>query len=504
MKSHLLTLFVIWLAAKLRFGHGSMTDHLRDGFLALDKELLDKSRAENWHDGTTALVALLTTSPPEESSTPKAKKKRPNKHSHKTRGARNHWNNTLSASCSSEEGDHQRQTSVSQDVEPKLAIYIANAGDCRAISVYGSGKLYQLSTDHNPQLPFERYRIFKAGGMIRYGRIDGKLSVSRGFGDRQFKEPHPWVSAIPEIVSFTITPELRFVLLACDGLWGWLTNVQVGKFVAKSLKEGNRPDVVCKDLVKYALDQGSTDNISVILLYFTHSSENSNGDLSSVSLPQLSLSTPTTIPPPLNPMSWFSSSAGASSSSFFSSSDRRSGDRTRIPLSTVSSSGKGSHLRKFNYLAAAEALTWNLDIDWIDRRLEKAEVVKTHLSTGEHSYLDEVEPDTNTSEADSSSIQPVNSREKSATPPATTAATKISSNLHHHHHHHYHSDHVATSSSSHGDNPTVTDSDSMLYYHDPPTKPYQRSPPSVRNNKSPTGSLSTPTGRSSSSQPQSA
>ncbi len=65
-------------------------------------------------------------------------------------------------------------------------IYIANAGDCRAIASI-KGELRVLSEDHKPSNKKEAERITQAGGWVESGRIKGDLMVSRGFGDFPFK-----------------------------------------------------------------------------------------------------------------------------------------------------------------------------------------------------------------------------------------------------------------------------------------------------------------------------
>ena len=51
-----------------------------------------------------------------------------------------------------------------------------------------SGSAKPLSKDHKPNDENERQRIYKAGGFVRYDRLNGRLSLSRGFGDLQVME----------------------------------------------------------------------------------------------------------------------------------------------------------------------------------------------------------------------------------------------------------------------------------------------------------------------------
>lgn len=64
--------------------------------------------------------------------------------------------------------------------------YVANIGDSRAVLNRG-GTAVALSTDHKPELPGEHNRIQKAGGFVSEGRVNGTLSLSRSFGDFEYK-----------------------------------------------------------------------------------------------------------------------------------------------------------------------------------------------------------------------------------------------------------------------------------------------------------------------------
>lgn len=164
--------------------------------------------------------------------------------------------------------------------DPRL--YVANAGDCRAIVVLNSGKCYPLSRDHNPSLSTERKRVLREGGSVKDGRIESQLSVSRGFGDRQFKEPKKLVIPTPDVISVPVDDNLKFMIIACDGLWGWVSNLQAARFVNLHLKEGMKPVEISKELTKYALEKGSSDNITVVVIVFDFKGEKSpsrNNDL---------------------------------------------------------------------------------------------------------------------------------------------------------------------------------------------------------------------------------
>jgi protein phosphatase 2C family protein 2/3 len=62
-------------------------------------------------------------------------------------------------------------------------LYLANAGDSRAIAYTLNGKTLGLSEDHKPENREERQRIESADGFVEDNRVNGNLALSRAFGD---------------------------------------------------------------------------------------------------------------------------------------------------------------------------------------------------------------------------------------------------------------------------------------------------------------------------------
>ena len=137
----------------------------------------------------------------------------------------------------------------------------ANAGDTRVI--IGTRKGFSsLTKDHKPDLPEERARIESLGGrVVSYGapRVEGVLAMSRALGDTGLK---PYVSGEPRIVEGYLGKENDYAVLACDGVWDVLTPDEVIKIVRAAID----PWRASEEISKKALDCGSTDNITVIVL----------------------------------------------------------------------------------------------------------------------------------------------------------------------------------------------------------------------------------------------
>jgi len=167
-------------------------------------------------------------------------------------------------------GDKSGSTGVSTLIRDNQ-IFIANAGDSRCI-ICEDARVFALSSDHKPSIPFERDRILNHGGQITHGRVQGSLAVARSFGDIEYKDKSTLGAGVltcePDIKIWNVVDATEFMVLACDGLWDVMTNEQVALFVRKRLLKGIRAQKVCESLVKNAYKIGSTDNISVVIVSF--------------------------------------------------------------------------------------------------------------------------------------------------------------------------------------------------------------------------------------------
>ncbi|KAL9242131.1 hypothetical protein vseg_016162 [Gypsophila vaccaria] len=161
-------------------------------------------------------------------------------------------------------------------------IIVGNCGDSRAVLCRAKAPM-PLSVDHKPDRKDEWDRIEAADGkVIQWNgyRVFGVLAMSRSIGDRYLK---PWIIPDPEVMVVQRTKDDDCLILASDGLWDVLTNEEVCEAARRRIllwhkKNGTNPildrgkgvdlaaQAAADYLSKLALQKGSKDNISVIVV----------------------------------------------------------------------------------------------------------------------------------------------------------------------------------------------------------------------------------------------
>ena len=184
-----------------------LTKALREAFLGIDQELRDNKEAEQ-----SQCLSL---------------------------------NTGFRKSIFSTESNDAGSTALVIIVNPKW-IVCANAGDSRAVLGRNKEEIIALSNDHKPNNDNEKKRIFLAGGQVRWGRVDGDLSVSRGFGDFAYKNR----SMLPSQQKITAVPEIcvvrrddaidQFIFMGCDGIFDVLNNRECGEMIRSIFLDGER------------------------------------------------------------------------------------------------------------------------------------------------------------------------------------------------------------------------------------------------------------------------
>ena len=145
---------------------------------------------------------------------------------------------------------------------------IFNTGDCRCI-ISKNDIGYAMTEDHKPSTSTEMKRIRDMGGEPVFDGYDwriGDLSVSRAFGDTENK----FITYLPDIFHYNIKKTDKFIVLGCDGLWDVMKPNDVVAFINQCYNENRnvKNNTIASQLAEHAIELGSTDNISVIVVIF--------------------------------------------------------------------------------------------------------------------------------------------------------------------------------------------------------------------------------------------
>ena len=144
-------------------------------------------------------------------------------------------------------------------------IYCANVGDSKCFYINNKNNAFQLTEDHHCSNQKEREELKKKGIMIFQNRVFGSLSLTRTFGDTELKKDG--IECNPYIKKILIDKEeVKYIIIASDGIWDVVNKEKLEEF-SKELKSGTSEEF-CNNLVDYAMNNGSNDNISCIVLRF--------------------------------------------------------------------------------------------------------------------------------------------------------------------------------------------------------------------------------------------
>ncbi|XP_043096150.1 protein phosphatase 1F [Puntigrus tetrazona] len=140
-------------------------------------------------------------------------------------------------------------------------------GDSQAMLVR-QGEPVTLMDPHKPEREDEKKRIEDLGGCIAFmgcWRVNGTYAVSRAIGDFDQK---PYVSNEADCSSIHLNGDEDYILLACDGFFDVVRSGDVPGLVLEALRETGGPgDDVAQSLVAHAKAAGSSDNITVLLVF---------------------------------------------------------------------------------------------------------------------------------------------------------------------------------------------------------------------------------------------
>ena len=141
----------------------------------------------------------------------------------------------------------------------KKYLYCFNIGDTKCILLQDTGSR-KISYDDLATDTIEYKRIINDGGIIINDRVGGKVMVSRAFGDWEQKECG--LISVPHINKIEINECCKFVIIATDGVWDVLDELDVYKMslYTDSSKE------LCEQIINDSIDKESRDNLSCFVI----------------------------------------------------------------------------------------------------------------------------------------------------------------------------------------------------------------------------------------------
>jgi serine/threonine protein phosphatase PrpC len=164
-------------------------------------------------------------------------------------------------------------------------------GDSRAVlarDISGHVSGFPLNRDHKANEPDEERRILMNGGRIEAfkdhnGRSMGPmrvwhlnenipgLAMSRSFGDHAAAEVG--VIAEPEILEMNLTEDDKFIVIASDGVWEFLSNDEVAHIVyphyLNNSAEKAAESLIRESLKKWKEEESVVDDITCIIIFLT-------------------------------------------------------------------------------------------------------------------------------------------------------------------------------------------------------------------------------------------
>ncbi|KEG08188.1 protein phosphatase 2C [Trypanosoma grayi] len=180
--------------------------------------------------------------------------------------------------CASEKIESGSTCAVAMIVDDTLVT--GNVGDSEIV-LCRAGSPLVLSTKHSLHCnEAEGERVKACGGRIISNRVGHpkynpqvlSLGITRAIGDAGFKleeytDGKPsGVIAEAETRSTKLTDEDEFLIIGCDGLWDVMSYDRVVQFCSQLAAEGVPPQEITDRLCQEALRQGSTDNVTTLLV----------------------------------------------------------------------------------------------------------------------------------------------------------------------------------------------------------------------------------------------
>ncbi|XP_050969015.1 protein phosphatase 1K, mitochondrial [Labeo rohita] len=160
-----------------------------------------------------------------------------------------------------------------------IELVVASVGDSRAM-LCRKGKALKLTVDHTPERKDEKERIRKTGGFITWNslgqpHVNGRLAMTRSIGDFDLKTSG--VIAEPETKRITLHHvHDSFLALTTDGI-NFIMNSQE---ICNIINQCNDPKEAAQRISEQALQYGSEDNSTIIVVPFGAWGKHKSSDVS--------------------------------------------------------------------------------------------------------------------------------------------------------------------------------------------------------------------------------
>ena len=156
-----------------------------------------------------------------------------------------------------------------------LFVTLVGVGDCTGLRVMKNGMYQVVNTRHRiiegeeAKNTKEVQRVEKAGLFIENDRVNGELEVTRSIGDFKYKgnqesEELQAVTCIPDINSFEIGNDDKYLLLFSDGISDGIQNYEIAEKICQ-YESKESMIAALKGLIIMSAHE-SMDNCSMILI----------------------------------------------------------------------------------------------------------------------------------------------------------------------------------------------------------------------------------------------
>jgi serine/threonine protein phosphatase PrpC len=162
-------------------------------------------------------------------------------------------------------GDHMGSTAIVAIVQSQK-IVLSNIGDSMAVIYSGSKPVFHTKR-HKPKL--DKEHIEEHGGKIVGGYVElenaGRIAMSRCIGDYSFKTTeHPVLTSQATTSTINIEPAHDFLVIACDGVWDFMTAKEVGQFIFERKHMSNV--AILNQMFDEIIKKSGSDNITCIIV----------------------------------------------------------------------------------------------------------------------------------------------------------------------------------------------------------------------------------------------